>query len=129
MSKRVHRRVSRRITEVPKQNIRGTTARSLAVQEIPDLDGPKSPAHAHLSNALLPWRFQRRKYGHERCVPRLENLTSKDTRIAAETIPEQLPVGRQTFRYTPERPTTGKVRVARNPGANRIPSNKATSFQ
>ncbi len=37
------------------------------------------PSLQHLFNALLPWRFQRRKYGHECCIPRLENLTSKDT--------------------------------------------------
>jgi hypothetical protein len=29
----------------------------------------------------------------------------------------QLPDGRLTFRYAPERPTTGKVRVARHPPA------------
>src|SRR6266481_9787208 len=30
-----------------------------------------------------------------------------------------LPVGRQPFRYAPERPTTGKVRVARQPPGTR----------
>ena len=49
--------------------------------------------------------------------PRGEGYAGARCRIEEEHVAllGWLPDCRQPFRYTPERPTTGKVRVARNP--------------